>query len=496
ALRAPVIAQCGHCFCKECIDSSENWPVHCPACGEDIAPDSLKPDNAKWREVQSLLVDCPFARNGCQWCGTLKEMQKHADSCLYHGVPCPNCKKTVPERDMATHLEECEKKIGKCTYCGIRLKATGMEKHLKICPRVIMSCPFQCGLLDRTREEIEQHRPLCPNIDKFCPFAELGSLFAGDKETIPQHLAEEPVHHLMFLCDAITDLKAITANEMYGAQLIWRIDNMEQKMNEARSGTRPIIHSDPFVSGRYGYKFVASACLFGDGQYRGKYMAVYVTLVRGKYDSLLQWPFDLTVCITLLDQNPIYENRCDISYRVDARKIKDKCEFLERPMTDRNGSFGAQTFCRLAVMDNFIREDTMFLKIEIDVLKSHEHLLRPTSVANPNSTSAINELPPRTPVTVSQSQLPETTEEMNLGAETPSEPSTTLPSEESLERPATVKESAPNSPISPRSAAVPIIVNEENEIQENGEIEKSHSSTAPEEAIDHPEVGTVRHEHE
>uniref|UniRef100_A0A7I5E8Y1 TNF receptor-associated factor 5 n=1 Tax=Haemonchus contortus TaxID=6289 RepID=A0A7I5E8Y1_HAECO len=460
-------------------------------------------------------------------------MQKHADSCLYHGVPCPNCKKTVPERDMATHLEECEKKIGTCTYCGIRVKATGMEKHLKICPRVIMSCPFQCGLLDRTREEvcflqinhktiyniieIEQHRPSCPNIDKYCPFAELGCDYTGDKETIPQHLAEEPVHHLMLLCDAITDLKsfhttvqsewyttnerhqsllerAITANEMYGAQLIWRIDNMEQKMNEARSGTRPIIHSDPFVSGRYGYKFVASACLFGDGQYRGKYMAVYVTLVRGKYDSLLQWPFDLTVCITLLDQNPVYENRCDISYRVDARKIKDKCEFLERPMTDKNGSFGAQTFCRLAVMDNFIREDTMFLKIEIDVLKSHEHLLRPASVTNPDCKSAISELPPRTPVTVSQSQLPETTEEMNLGDET--EPSTTLPSEESWERPPTVKESAPNSPISARSAGLPVIVSEENEIQENGEIEKSHDSKAHEGASDRPEVGAEEHEHE
>ncbi|PIO61855.1 zinc finger, C3HC4 type [Teladorsagia circumcincta] len=198
ALRAPVITQCGHSFCKECIDLSANGPTTCPVCQTEIPPDSLTPDKQK-------------------------------------------------------------------------------------------------------------------------------------------------------------QLQAITANEMYGAQMIWRIDNMKQKMNEARSGTQPIIHSDPFVSGRYGYKFIASACLFGDGQNRGKYIAVYVTLVRGKYDALLQWPFDLTVCITMLDQNPNWEKRCDISYRVDARKITEKSEFLERPSVDRNGWFGAQTFCRLAIMDSFIR---------------------------------------------------------------------------------------------------------------------------------------------
>ncbi|EYC28401.1 hypothetical protein Y032_0007g3207 [Ancylostoma ceylanicum] len=97
--------------------------------------------------------------------------------------------------------------------------------------------------------------------------------------------------------------KTKTAAQMYGAQLVWRIDNVAQKMNDAKSGTRPTIHSEPFVSGRHGYKFVASACLFGDGQYRGKYLAVYVTLVRGKYDPLLDWPFNHVVCITLLDQD-------------------------------------------------------------------------------------------------------------------------------------------------------------------------------------------------
>ncbi|VDN24030.1 unnamed protein product [Cylicostephanus goldi] len=98
---------------------------------------------------------------------------------------------------------------------------------------------------------------------------------------------------------------------------------------------------------------------------RGKFLSVYLTLVRGKYDPLLEWPFALVVSITLLDQNPDPSKRCDISYRIDPRKIREKTEFLERPLLDKNGSFGAQTFCRLEIMENYIEDDVMFLQIEI-----------------------------------------------------------------------------------------------------------------------------------
>ncbi|WKX98814.1 hypothetical protein Q1695_014028 [Nippostrongylus brasiliensis] len=376
ALRGPVITKCEHTFCKQCLDLS-NGQIPCPTCQSPIEPDSLKPDKKKHIQVQSLLVKCPFVRFGCEWTGPLKEMQKHAENCDWQGVPCSNCNKLIAQRELNSHLSECQKTRGKCSYCNMMVKTASMEKHLKICPKMIISCPFQCGLMDRTREEIEEHRASCPNVDNACPFAELGCTYIGDKTTVQQHLAEEPIRHLMYLCDEVTDLKnyhimeqmelskindrhedllrrAITANEMFGPQLVWRIENVAQRKNEARSGTRPVIYSEPFVTGRHGYKMVASACLFGDGPYRGKFMAVYLTLMKGKYDSLLEWPFEHTVCITLLDQ--------------------EKTDFLQRPLNEKNGSFGAQTFCRLEVMDTFVRDDVMFLKVEIDVVKPIEHV--------------------------------------------------------------------------------------------------------------------------
>ncbi|VDP48988.1 unnamed protein product [Heligmosomoides polygyrus] len=181
ALRAPVITKCGHIFCKQCINV-ENGPIPCPVCQAEIAPDALKPDKKKQIQVQSLLVKCPYVRYGCEWTGPLKEMQSHADSCQFCGVPCTNCDKKIAQSQLAEHLVECEKTCGKCTYCGVKVKTSNMEKHLKICPKMIVSCPFQCGLIDRTREEIEAHRASCPNVDNVCPFAELGCKFIGQAE--------------------------------------------------------------------------------------------------------------------------------------------------------------------------------------------------------------------------------------------------------------------------------------------------------------------------
>ncbi|VDM52957.1 unnamed protein product, partial [Angiostrongylus costaricensis] len=71
---------------------------------------------------------------------------------------------------------------------------------------------------------------------------------------------------------------------------------------------------------------------------------------------------------TLL-QNLDYKERCDISYLIDAREITAKTEFLERPLTEKNGSFGALTFCRLDVMENFIRVSS-----EGESLEMHRNL--------------------------------------------------------------------------------------------------------------------------
>lgn len=60
--------------------------------------------------------------------------------------------------------------------------------------------------------------------------------------------------------------KTEALEKLYGAQLLWKIDNYTQKFNEAKAGAKTTVFSPPFLTGRHGYKMAMSACLYGDGK--------------------------------------------------------------------------------------------------------------------------------------------------------------------------------------------------------------------------------------
>lgn len=130
---------------------------------------------------------------------------------------------------------------------------------------------------------------MCPKAGNACPFAEFGCQHKGEKQTIQKHIREEPTRHLSLLCDGVVELKVLLLNmqlgmeklgrrmdelaiktdaleKLFGAQLLWKIDNYQQRFNEAKAGSRTTIFSPPFVTGRHGYKMCVSACLYGDGK--------------------------------------------------------------------------------------------------------------------------------------------------------------------------------------------------------------------------------------
>lgn len=62
-----------------------------------------------------------------------------------------------------------------------------------------------------------------------------------------------------------SELQISSLEKLYGAQYIWRIDDIKAKQNEAQGGTRTTVFSAPFLSGRHGYKLILSMSLWGDG---------------------------------------------------------------------------------------------------------------------------------------------------------------------------------------------------------------------------------------
>ncbi|CAB3401376.1 unnamed protein product [Caenorhabditis bovis] len=397
ALREPIKLNCDHHMCKICYESPER-SQNCPICQTIIQPELCQYDKEQHKQIQLLPVVCSFEPYGCQWQGMLKDLQEHLGSCEFKAQKCPNCQRAFSAQKLPIHMEKCTDQRTTCSFCSKIVRISDLERHVKSCPLVIISCPFQCGLTDRTRQEIEEHRPNCPNVENVCPFVPYGCTFAGDRAAIQKHLSDEPVRHLMLLCDEITDLKttygimekdmenfnerqhrilekAETCNEMFGPQLVWKIDNIQQRTNEAKSGACTTIFSEPFMSHRHGYKMMACACLFGDGTSTGKALSLYVLILRGEYDATLEWPFSRIVKITLLDQNPNPEERVDITYVIDPRKLRANGQFLARPKGDRNAAFGSQSFCSLSILQSFIKDDSIYVKVDVDRCPTTEAVL-------------------------------------------------------------------------------------------------------------------------
>uniref|UniRef100_A0AC35EU43 Uncharacterized protein n=1 Tax=Panagrolaimus sp. PS1159 TaxID=55785 RepID=A0AC35EU43_9BILA len=364
----------------------------CPECSALIDPEKLKLDKEFHHRIQRLSVQCPFFDNGCEWKGELKELEGHALSCEKADIICPNgCGTIYPKSEEFKHLEiECSKKVQLCPNCSKSITVKSLKGHLKICPEAIIDCPNSCGLLQKPRNEISQHLSECPKAGSGCPFSEFGCEYTGGRENLQKHIKSDSIKHLSLLCDNVLELKIhlielelnseriIRNNEIltkkvknlektYGPQMIWKIDSMKKRIHLAESLEEPIIYSSTFLSGRHGYRMVLSACLNGsDENTRGKKLSLFVTILKGENDAILPWPFTHRITLTLMDQNHDFKKRQHFSFMITPYASIETEVYIGRPKSEQNAAFGSKDFCDLPFMHNFIKDDTMFIKCNID----------------------------------------------------------------------------------------------------------------------------------
>lgn len=75
AMKNPVQTECGHLFCRECLEPvlRRRRPI-CPLDKEEITREGIFPDNACRKEILNLDVYCNYVAGGCTWMGQLKDL--------------------------------------------------------------------------------------------------------------------------------------------------------------------------------------------------------------------------------------------------------------------------------------------------------------------------------------------------------------------------------------------------------------------------------------
>ena len=117
-LKQPTLTNCGHHFCKQCIDRAvdrsrklKQDPV-CPLCKEQDFQMFI--DRSTERKISSLRVYCLKKSQGCRWEGELGSLDHHVDpkegDCVFVEVECEfsemGCTTRVLRKDVLKHMEE------------------------------------------------------------------------------------------------------------------------------------------------------------------------------------------------------------------------------------------------------------------------------------------------------------------------------------------------------------------------------------------------------
>ena len=209
ARKLSIISCCGESFCQSCIADTQKEGKPCPACGENnfTTFEHIKSQ----KQIASLRVYCSMKERGCNWSGTLEQLDTHLDpdkdNCQYVDTKCPlSCHMTIPKNKVEQHVaQHCAKRPYVCQHCNF--KATYeevMNTHLPECKYVPLQCPNLCGVTFE-RDFMEDHMKMCRLEEVGCEFSGVGCDSRFIREDQEEHTRQNSQKHLTLTASLAVD---------------------------------------------------------------------------------------------------------------------------------------------------------------------------------------------------------------------------------------------------------------------------------------------------
>lgn len=270
------------------------------------------------RNIKSLKVKCSYKENGCGWQGQVAEAEDHISQCVYRMILCPNMCRTTEDRersvlqkDVQRHLEQdCPRRMHQCPHCkeqGEHYLITG--SHKEVCQHIKVSCDNEGCPEKVKRMEVARHRHSCPFETVKCKYEVVGCKTTLRRQEMEKHETGEAATHLLFAMEAV--LKQQERLRSLEGQLTrsssFNEGNFTFKMPSFsyHRTSSSLFFSPSFYSSPGGYKLCIRVVANGDGQGRETHISVYAVVMKGDYDSNLEWPISGKVTVELL--NHIYD---------------------------------------------------------------------------------------------------------------------------------------------------------------------------------------------
>ena len=292
------------------------------------------------REIRALPVKCDNLERGCDWLGTVGDLEDHLTKCGSSPVPCPNkCKVDhlqLLRKSLKDHLEtKCPNRAYSCEHCGLKGKyASIVGEHNKKCEKKLVSCPNKCAMTMK-RGEMKKHiQTVCKFTEVACKYHSIGCKVRKMRMWMNQHEEEDDKAHLHMSLEMITKIdrklsftlektakleNTLSLQVENTAKLLEKLDSTPYsmkvdghtfglitfKMSEygKKMEGNVVFYSQPFYSGPSGYRMCIKVYPNGFAQDKGSHVSVYLKLLEGPNDKSLHWPILGTGKLELLNQS-------------------------------------------------------------------------------------------------------------------------------------------------------------------------------------------------
>ena len=156
-------------------------------------------------------------------------------------------------------------------------------------------------------------------------------------------------------------LLSLIENSNFDGSMVWKIPQFSQRMDNARTGKCTSQLSLPFYSSHYGYKMCLRLYFLGNGTEKGTHMSLFFVVMKGEFDNILQWPFQLTVTFKLF-------NQCGGRHVVESFCPDPLSSSFQKPKSDMNKASGCPRFVSMneLMQGGFIVDDIIFIHVKVD----------------------------------------------------------------------------------------------------------------------------------
>ena len=306
------VSCCDEEYCKECIEQALRDHRPCSKCGTNDDIHIGKSKKTK-RCIDNLMCYCTNRGEGCEWEGELLELDNHLNmnpvdenqlnGCDLTRIGCRYCNEMLRRNEMGEHQENtCQNRPFNCEHCGHHdTYERVMTNHLPECPQQPVLCPQECGLSPK-RMDMDAHKANdCPKTTIKCEIQ--GCEERRLRRDMPAHNEEYAVQHTQLLSQKVRELeeeaqqKKREQNARY-LPITLTMTDFEQHLDAGDLWTSRL-----FYTQNEGYALYLT--VYAGGYGIAKFMdeiSVYVHIARGEYDDQLDWPCQVHIQVSLLNQ--------------------------------------------------------------------------------------------------------------------------------------------------------------------------------------------------